>query len=383
MVDSGLQSRLWVARKQSDDPTVTAHDGLPFTIASELDRRLWKLQSSPTQTWRSPARFGTLSAKQINDSDADVVNLHWVTDGFLSIAEIGKITKPIVWSMYDMWVFCGTEHYGVDAADARWRSGYTKANRPETDHGFDLDRWTYRRKTQHWPPMHLAPASTWLTQATLHSALAGKWPITRIPHVIDTEAMAPIDKAQARSALDLPQDIPLVVFLASAGISDQRKGWDLLEAAVGQLRSGFPEVEVVVVGPPEAGYVNPHGTHMHWPGVASDTQTLRNLYAAADVVAVPSREDNMPLTAMEAHACGRPVVAFNIGGLPDIVEHHVTGYLAELGDIEQLAEGLKQAIEDSQHENRWGQAARAKALQTWSPQAVVPQYEQLYEQVRS
>ena len=96
MLAQGLESEMWTAR------------GAKFKRAQFLDRQLWRLQSSPVKTWRSPARFSSLTAKEINASDADIVNLHWVTDGFLSTEEIGKIEKPIVWSMYDMWPFSGT-----------------------------------------------------------------------------------------------------------------------------------------------------------------------------------------------------------------------------------------------------------------------------------
>ena len=123
------------------DSSILTAGGVKFRIASELDRRLWKLQKSEVTTWRSPAFFRSLDAETLNQFPADVINLHWVTDGFLSVEEIGKITKPVVWSMYDMWPFCGTEHYGVNSPHARWRTGYSTTNRPSTESGVDLDRW--------------------------------------------------------------------------------------------------------------------------------------------------------------------------------------------------------------------------------------------------
>ena len=84
-------------------------DDLRFKLAKEADRRLWGLQKSKTLTWRSPARFGSITAKEINHSGADIVHLHWVTDGFLTIESIGQIKKPIVWSLCDAWAFSGAE----------------------------------------------------------------------------------------------------------------------------------------------------------------------------------------------------------------------------------------------------------------------------------
>jgi glycosyltransferase involved in cell wall biosynthesis len=117
---------------------------------------------------------------------------------------------------------------------------------------------------------------------------------------------------------------------------------------------------------------------VHWTGPLHGDGLLCTFYGSADVLAVPSREDNMPLTAMEAQACGRSVVGFAIGGLPDIVAHDATGYLAPEGDTESLAAGLAEALSDASAGDVWGQAARARALATWSGAVVVQQYVDAY-----
>ncbi len=387
MLSQGVESRMHVARKGTEDPTVSFGDPRRFLVASELDRRLWRLQRSPVTTWRSPARFGSLLADRINRSSADVVNLHWVTDGFLTVEAIGRIDKPIVWSMYDMWPFAGTEHYGADTPDARWRTGYAKDNRPDDESGVDLDRWTYERKLKHWrtrtAPMHMVPASTWLADATRASALMSTWPVTRIPHVVDTELFAPMGADEARARLHLPTGRQTILFLASAGITDHRKGWDLLAVALPRVARQGHRLQVVVVGPVPDDEQREQaerqaGVDIHWFGTTDSSAVLRLLYCASDVTAVPSREDNMPLTAMEAQSCGRPVVGFRIGGLPDIVEDGNTGHLATPEDTDDLARALAQAL-DLETQQQTQQAARERALATWSPQAVVPRYRALYE----
>ena len=353
-----------------DSTLLTAH-GRKYALASRADMALWSLQRSPIATWRSPARFGSLSAREINATDADIVNLHWVTNGFLSIEEIGKITKPLVWSLYDMWAFCGTEHYGVDSKDARWREGYAKENRPHEETGLDIDRTAWERKRKLWHAAPVVPASTWLTRAAQDSALMRDWPITRIPHVIDTSDFTPTQSSATA---------PTIVFLSSAGIDDQRKGFDLLEQALPVVAQRIPGLRLSIVGPRQEDKLTAAGVPIDWIGTIDGNEALRAAYCSGDVVAVPSREDNMPLTAMEAQTCGRPVVAFKIGGLPDIVSHHETGYLAEPFDTDSLARGLIQAIEDSQHNNAWGRAARERALRTWSSEVVVSQYLEVYRQ---
>lgn len=382
MLAAGLNSSMLVAQKSSTDPQVTAIHGryeFQWRAAQFADRRLWDLQKSDNKTWRSPARFGALNADVINASDADVVNLHWVTNGFLSIKEISRITKPIVWSLYDMWTFCGTEHYGADSPNARWRSGYTTENRVSGDGGYDIDRATWERKNKYWrQPMHLVPASTWLADRAAHSKIARSWPVTRVAHVIDTNVFTPIVQEQARKQHGLPLDTPLVLFLSSAGISDHRKGWELLEAAMTQVKAAAPQVELVIAGPSAAGYSHPDGIPINWIGQVEGNEALQSLYAAADVVAVPSKEDNMPLTAMEAQSVGVPVAAFSIGGLPDIVIDGVTGSLAPAFDVSALALGIINSLGVAGESQ--GLAARSHAVETWSPKVVVESYLEIYQQ---
>jgi len=366
---SGIDSRLVTAK------------GLKFRIASQLDRQMWRLQRSPVATWRSPARFSSLTATEINASSADVVNLHWVTDGFLSIEEIGKITKPLVWSMYDMWPFCGTEHYGVDSPQARWRTGYTHDNRPVEESGTDIDRWTWQRKSSQWAPMQMIPASSWLESAVLASALMGKWPVTRIPHVVDTDTFAPMDRQEARRQAGLADTDRVILFLASAGIRDSRKGFDLLERGLNRVKELHPNARLVVAGPAPVNDVPTTNMPITWFGNVPGNEQLRALYCSADLLAVPSREDNMPLTAMEAQSCGIPVVAFDVGGLPDIVVDEQTGLLVKPGETEAFAESILRLLEDAELRTDLGNQARQRSTETWSPTVIARAYLQLYERL--
>jgi glycosyltransferase involved in cell wall biosynthesis len=360
---AGVDSRLQIAQA----------DSLKFKLAKEADRRLWKLQKSETLTWRSPARFGSLGANEINNSDADIVHLHWVTDGFLTIETIGQIKKPIVWSLCDAWVFSGAEHYATEVSRTRSVQGYNKSNRNPKDSGFDLDRWTWNRKKSHWKkPAQLLPASTWLTQATQESALMGAWPITRIPHIVDTNLFT--------GDVERPQngEQPVILFLASAGVHDTRKGADLLIEALKDPAIS-QRLKVVIVGPrptlQEEQQISSSVNHdIIFHGEARGDQELINLYSNADVTVVPSREDNMPITAMESQSCGTPVVGFRIGGLPDIVNPTTSGYLAEPENTHDLAQGIMQVLNQNLRES-----TRQHALATWSQDVVVPQLLAVYQ----
>jgi len=378
----GLSSSMLVAQTSTNDPSVRALDGRrlqQWRLAQFLDRRLWDLQKSENKSWRSPAVFGAINADLINSSDADVVNLHWVTNGFLSIKEISRITKPTVWSLYDMWVLGGAEHYGTDQG-IRLREGYTKGNRAIGESGYDIDQLAWHRKQKYWrTPRFLVPASSWLAKAKEASALTHDWPSRTIAHVVDTEAFAPSDRRSARARAGLPQDIPLVLFLSSAGITDHRKGWDLLEQAMREVHAKLPTAAVAVAGPRPSEDLLPGGFAIHWIGEVHGNEALRDLYASADVVAVPSREDNLPLTAMEAQSIGIPVVSFAIGGLPDIIIDGQTGVLAPAFEVSALAAGIIRML--GADRQSFGERAREHALATWSPAVVVGQYQEVYQKV--
>ena len=363
-----------------DSRMVTAN-GTRFKIARAADRALWRLQRSPAETWRSPARFGSLQAKVINESPEDIVNLHWVTDGFLSIEEIGKINKPVVMSMYDMWPICGTEHYGLTTHDARWRTGYSRRNRPQNEAGVDMDRRAWRRKRAHWNRFRMIPASSWLEEATLNSALCSSWPTMRIPHPTDESVFRPMDRTYARNFLGVDFSRPTIGFVSSAGIHDQRKGFDLLQEAIHIVQSLVPDIQVLVVGPRPTNSQIPGLPSMHFLGSIGTDEVLALAYNAMDVLAVPSREDNLPLTAMEAQLCERPVVAFRVGGLVDLIHHQTTGYLASPLDAKDLAHGLLESIDDARTSNGWGQSARQFGITQWGFRSVAARYRKLYDEI--
>jgi glycosyltransferase involved in cell wall biosynthesis len=348
-----------------------------FKLAKEADRRLWELQKSKSLTWRSPARFGSISASEINNSEADVVHLHWVTDGFLTIESIGQIKKPIVWSLCDAWAFSGAEHYATNLSGIRSANGYLRNNRNPEDSRFDLDRWTWNRKKNNWQnPMLLLPASNWLTQATKASNLMGHWPITQIPHIVDTNVFINSNK---KSVSDQQ---PVILFLASGGIHDTRKGADLMIEAL-QNPAITQRLQVVIVGPrptfDEEQRLAARLNHdLVFYGEAHGDHELIKLYSNADITMVPSREDNMPIAAMESQSCGTPVVGFRIGGLPDIVEPGVSGYLAEPENTQDLAQGLVQVLNSHLRDS-----TRKHAKSTWSPEVIVPQLLAVYESALS
>lgn len=380
LLSNGVESRMRVSVATAGDWTVDGPRSKAAKLLIKLRPMVSDLLNKSLKTGNPiihstgilPSRLRT----ELNTSDADVLHLHWINAEMLSVADIGKLKKPVVWTLHDMWAFCGAEHINEDT---RWSDGYNTTNRPAHEAGFDLNRWTFRRKLKHWKrPMHIVTPSRWLADCARQSVLMREWPVTVIANTLDTDRWEPINKTMARALLGLPLDVPLLLFGAIGGARDPHKGFDLLLEALSHLRGQLIGLELVVFGqlapkaPPDIGFPIHYAGHLH------DDVSLRLLYSSADMLVIPSRVDNLPNTGVEAHACGTPVVAFNTCGLPDIVAHQKTGYLAKSFDTSDLAAGIQWVLGDAERMTNLGKAARARAVELWSGEMAAQQYQTVY-----
>jgi glycosyltransferase involved in cell wall biosynthesis len=207
------------------------------------------------------------------------------------------------------------------------------------------------------------------------------WPVTVIPNALPTQIYQPWPRLLARKMFGLPTDIPLVLFGAIKGMHDQNKGWSLLEPALRLLAEEIPGVQAVVFGQSAPASPLQLGLPVNFVGRLYDDQSLAMLYSAADVMVVPSRMENLPQTASEAQSCGIPVVAFSATGLMDVVEHKVTGYLAQPYSSRDLANGIVWTLSDSDRYDLLSSQARQRAVNFWSEDVVMKQYLSLYQGV--
>jgi glycosyltransferase involved in cell wall biosynthesis len=286
----------------------------------------------------------------------DIVNLHWINGGIASIRAVGELHVPVVWTLHDMWAFCGSEHYLADPSAYLGPPGTVPSSGPST-----AARWTWNRKRRAWAgvqPTIVAP-SRWLGDLAARSRLLGHLPVEIVPYGLDLDCFRP----PPSTAAGPPRPVR-IVFGAAGGTADPRKGFDLFAAAIGRLASvGFPRpCELVFFGSPEAPHIEGAGTmSVRSAGVIRSDADMATLLADADVFVATSRLDNLPNTVMEAAACGVPTVAFRIGGMPDMIEHQATGYLASAFEVSDLADGIAWVLGDEARLTALKVAARIKA----------------------
>ncbi len=281
---------------------------------------------------------------KLNQSDADIVNLHWINGELFSIEQLARIKKPIVWTFHDMWPFCGSEHYSEQDC---YIHGYEKTGCvPEkfpSKKLMYLARWVYARKKKSWKNLkiHVVCPSHWLEKCTKQSLLFRDQSVSCIHNCVDLERFKPLaDRMALRRKYGLPEDRNIILF-GAVNPAEKRKGWDLLRRSLVNLEDRGSCALAIFGSPFE---VDLDGLDIHWFGRISDEHAMAEIYNCADVMCVPSRMDNLPNTAVEAQSCGLPVVAFDVGGLRDIVEHSETGYLAKPYDVDDFARGVESVL---------------------------------------
>lgn len=378
LLDLGVDSQVWCAR----DPGQAPHTTL---IKGKFGRRLDSLKNVLIQKlvfrfFGQPGRslnvFPSGLVRKINRSEADLVHLHWINGEMVRIEQLPKIRKPVVWTFHDMWPFCGAEH-------CSWNDRFKNGYQPLKGDGRqvpDFDRWVYRRKLKALKPFpfQIVCPGSWLSERVGESDLFRKRSIETIPNGLDPGEFDEMDQATCRRQLNLPLDKKLVLYGATSAFA-YHKGFDLFREAIKVIRRDS-SIELVCFGGDFEEQIA--GLKVHSLGVVSSPAMLREIYNAADVVCVPSRLESFGQVALEAMACGVPVVAFNATGLKDIVIHQETGALAEPFSAQSLGEQIKWVLAlDDASSQKLSRAARQRAAGVFAHVAVAERYLSLYSRI--
>jgi glycosyltransferase involved in cell wall biosynthesis len=382
LVRYGMQSEMFVRKKTSKDATVRTRTDLfgrfYFQTLPLMDRLYGKLQRSGDDVQRSFNPAPTFSLRRHANPDSyDVVVLHFLGHGFLTNRDIGRINRPIVWLLHDMWPFCGAEHYTEN--NRRSIEGYSRENRPPSAHGLDLDRRTWRSKEKNWRKsnMTVVGASQWISSLAQESALFRDLRHETIPYPMEPTVYKPQDRAAARALFNLPSSRKLVLFGAVGALHDKRKGFDLLLESVQILARRRTDFDLVVFGNRLDDRFDDLNVPCHAIGTLHDDYSLAMLYSAADVMLVPSRMDNLPQTALESLCCGTPVIAFDVGGISDMVKHQINGYLAAPFSTEEFSAGMDWAL--SAVDQNLSREARTLTVEFTDEQRIGQRYNELFQ----
>ncbi len=385
---NGIRSEMLVAQKDGFDENVKCYNIPLLQQKRRFFQKILKLQKTKNPTFHSGNLFPTGIYKEISLSNADVVHFHWIGYDLISIAEVKKISQPIVWTLHDMWAFCGTEHYIDLNSQERFQKGYCSANKPLTDDGFfDVDKFVWRKKQNHWKNIkfYFVGPSKWIVNCVQKSCLFFNHYATVIPNCLDTQLFRPKNKEACRKTFNLEQNKKILLFGADGGGGNPLKGFSVLQEALKILPLKLSkEIQCVVFGEhKQSEKKDINGIQINYIGRIANDEQLALVYNVANVFIIPSMIDNLPNTVMEAMSCGVPCIGFNVGGIPDLIDHKENGFIVQEFSSQQLADGIKWLLSDNNRLTVFGKAARAKVLKSYQFDLIAKKYIDLYRQVLS
>ena len=344
MLKAGYRSTFLCLRNRTNSPQVI---GVSSTFQHHLNSLKNRInqgilrivgvkepQAVSLNVWDSPF------LKLINDMDCDVVVLHWVNAELLSCRDISRIRHKLIWVFHDLWPICGIRAYpNVGLFEQTALNKVTDL----------IDQWSRRRKKKSWKDLdvHIVAVSQWVKDQVDQSNLFNEATVSVIYNPIPIQIFYPRNRIEVRKKFKIPEQKKVILF-GAPNLNVFRKGGDLLVKALENLPDDLKkEVLLVTFG---RGGVSSDAFATLDVGSIHDEEHIAELYSMADVMCVPSRMETFGQTALEAQACGTPVVAFNTSGLPEVVSHLKTGYLASAFDARNFALGIEWVLEQPRSE---------------------------------
>ena len=389
--NNGIQAKMLVRDKKTDQVTVIGLKKSLWKIWQFIWERIviWKANHFKNHNLFAVdiANTGTDITTFPEFKEADIIHLHWINQGMLSLENLKKILqsgKPIVWTMHDMWPCTGICHH------ARECDKYHKEchHCPYLYNGGakkDLSNQIFRKKKELYKlaPITFITCSQWLKEKATQSALLDKHNIVHIPNPIKINLFTPRNKVEARQRYNLPTDKKLILF-GSVKITDKRKGIDYFVESCKILAENHPELVnnlgVAVYGKESEQLKSLVPFQVYALDYISNEKELVYVYNAVDLFVTPSLEENLPNTIMEAMACGIPCVGFNVGGIPEMIDHLHNGYVADYKSAEDFANGIHWALSEGEYQSL-SEEARRKVMTSYSENAVTKKYIEVYNKI--
>jgi glycosyltransferase involved in cell wall biosynthesis len=385
---AGQEAKMLVRDKQTDDPNVVTVNTNRWKrkinfIRFALER--WIIFSHNRFSRKnlfavSIANTGTDLSRHPLVQEADILNLHWINQGFLSLKNIRRLIrtgKTIVWTLQDQWSISGICHYTGECK--KYTIQCTRCPLLTRPGKTDLACQTFQKKKKllGHANIHLVGSSRWITETARQTALYPHATCHTIPCPVDQTTFFPRNKAHCRTTFNLPDNKKLILF-AAAKLSDSRKGMSyFIEACHFLEQEG--NIELVFLGSnPDKHSLAAIPIPTHLLGYLSTSAELSMIYTACDLFVIPSLEDNLPNTVLEAMACGTPCVGFHAGGIPEMIDHQVNGYLAAYKSSKDLATGINWCLAP-ENRDRLSKHALLKVQTCYTENIVAQQYIEYYK----
>ena len=384
LLSGGEECDFLVNEKQGAFPRTTeAYSGLGKIMAKarrRLDYLPLKFYGHRSTSYFSPNWVSSGLPRRIAAFRPDVVHMHWCQPNFVPTVTLPRIGHPLVWTFHDMWAFTGGCHYSDGCARYLGECGACPILKSSRES--DLSRWLWKQKRDVYrrlrKSLQIVCPSNWMAGLARNAPLLEGIPVHVVPNPISTRVFTPTDKIAARRLLGLPEEGHLLL-MGTGSSYEPRKGFDLLDAALKQYagEANTPALGLVMLGHKVDALSSKSGKlQIHHLDFVSEEERLAALYNAIDLVALPSREENLSNMLAEALCCGTPCLAFGIGGNGDLISHQGNGYLAKPLDTADMASGVSWILNNLGDDKRESISRAAQAKLSY--EALVPTFLEIY-----
>ena len=368
LLKAGVNSRLYYSASQGSRPELDASyhrarwgeqrltqqftSAIRFRAHRESFKRKVRGRPQGVEIFTSPCGAPNTPWPPVGHdiSDPQIIHLHWVAKflDYRSFFESLPKEQPVVWTLHDMNPFTGGCHFteGCERfTEGCGRCPQLPAGRPKdiSDEFFRIKRESLRDVN-----LHIVTASRWMQENAKRSPIfEHARSFHRIRYGLPIDRCQPVERSRARAELGLDPHAFVFAF-GAVDIENRRKGAALLLESL-QGVAEIPNAVGLVLGGGRLPELTSPMPPLQSMGFVKEIERRMLIYSACDLFVLPSTEDNMPLTGLEALASGTPIVAFDAGGIPDFVLPNKTGLLAAVGDAKGLGDQIRYM---AQHPNQ-------------------------------
>ena len=314
--------------------------------------------------------------KKVSEIQPDIIHIHNTHGGYFEISLLKKLSKlaPIVWTFHDMFNLTGHCAYSFDCE--KWITGCGDCPDMGIYPSVQKDRtnflWKLKKRIYNASKFTIVTPSKWLYDCVKRSILKDK-DVRLIYNGIETNTFKKTDKREAREKLSLPKDRKIILFSANGGIKNPFKGGNFVLDVYEKLKIR-DDILFLNIGGEEKGVSD---NWINYGYVRSEDE-MALMYSAADIYLFPTLAEVFGLVVAEAMSCGLPLVTFNTGGVPEIVEHEKTGYIAKYKDSNDLLRGVNMFLNDENLRKSLGKAGEKRARELFDARIMTQKYYELY-----
>lgn len=375
-----IDSSVLSAKKSSDltNVEVINHSKIKLLINKSIEKLTLLNQNNILPF--SSSLFGVNISKNKLVKEADIVHLHWINGGFLGFNSLMKLkNKKIVWTLHDSWPITGGCHVSLGCKEFENYCGFCPII--HSDKKKDISNKIIKKKIDIYKDLDLTiiTPSDWMFNRASNSRVLKNKTIKKIPNTLNLSTFKVYKKNKVKYELNLKEEKKYILFGAINPTKTTYKGFDYLIKALKKLdyKNENNNIEIIVFGA-NKDYEYDIPFNIKFVGKINEEEILAKLYSSCDMLLYPSLDDNLPNVVLEALSCKLPVCAFDVGGINEMIEHKLNGYLAKYKDVDDLVTGINFCLKNKEKLN---ERTRSSIIEKFDSKKIAFEHKETYRNI--